>query len=104
MGLRLRGGLFAAENEANNGLDLNEGTLMRLKRLLPVFSLMGLSVFILALFVIKVVWAWTIPDLPGAVEEGLIAGSLSWFTTFKLAIFVALLGALAGAQRRGNES
>ena len=63
------------------------------------------GLFILALFLIKVVWAWTVPDLfPGAVEQGLIAGSLSWFTAFKLAIFVALLGGLAGARRRGNGS
>ena len=63
------------------------------------------GLFILALFLIKVVWAWVIPDLfPGAVEQGLIAGSLSWFTAFKLAIFVALLGGLAGAWRRGNGS
>ena len=61
------------------------------------------GILLLALLIIKLVWAWTIPDLfPGAVEEGLIAESLSWYTAFKLAIFVALLGGLAGARRRSE--
>lgn len=59
------------------------------------------GVFIVALFLIKIMWAWTIPDLfPGAVEQGLIAGSLSWFTTFKLALFVALLSGIAGIRKK----
>ena len=62
-----------------------------------------LGLLLLALLLIKVLWAWTIPDLfPGAVEQGLVAGSVSWFTAFKLAIFVALLGALAGVRKGGN--
>ena len=61
------------------------------------------GLFVLALLLIKVLWGWTIPDLfPGAVEQGLIAESLSWFTAFKLAIFVALLGVLAGVRRGGK--
>mgnify|MGYP001354450413 FL=1 len=49
--------------------------------------------FLLALLVIKLVWAWTIPDLfPGAVEQGLVAESLSWYASFTLAVLVALLG------------
>lgn len=60
------------------------------------------ALLILALFIIKLMWAWTIPDLfPGAVEQGLVAETLSWFTAFKLALFVALLGGLAG-WRRGD--
>ena len=52
-------------------------------------------VFILAILLIKVLWAWTIPDLfPGAVEQGLVAGSISWYSALKLAIFVAALAAL----------
>lgn len=59
------------------------------------------GVFIVALFLIKIMWAWTIPDLfPGAVEQGLIAGSLSWVTTFKLALFVALLSGIAGIRKK----
>ena len=58
------------------------------------------AVLLLALLLIKVLWAWTVPDLfPGGVEQGLVAESLSWFTAFKLAIFVAVLGGVAGARQ-----
>ncbi|MAF51845.1 MAG: hypothetical protein FI707_04615 [SAR202 cluster bacterium] len=66
------------------------------------FGVLGLFVglLLLALLIIKLVWAWTVPDLfPGAVEQGLIAESLTWWTAFKLAILVALLGSLAGIRR-----
>lgn len=54
-------------------------------------------VFVVTLLLVKLLWAWTIPDIfPGAVEQGLIAKSISWFTAFKVAIFV---GVLAGAGR-----
>ncbi len=34
------------------------------------------GILVLALLLIKVLWAWTIPDLfPGAVEQGLITRS-----------------------------
>ena len=60
--------------------------------------------FVIALLLIKYLWAWTIPDLfPGAVERGFIAGSISWLTALKLAIFIAVLAAITGA-RRGKES
>ncbi len=53
--------------------------------------------FLLVLFLIKLLWAWTIPDLfPGAVEQGLVAGSISWLTALKVAIFVAVIAGLAG--------
>jgi len=58
-------------------------------------------VFVLSLFLIKLLWGWTIPDLfPGAVEQDLIARSISWFTAFKLAIFVAVLAGVAGISAR----
>jgi hypothetical protein len=61
-------------------------------------------VFLVALLLIKLLWAWTIPDLfPGAVEQGLVAGDISWFTALKLAIFVAVLAGVAGV-RRGSSS
>jgi hypothetical protein len=45
------------------------------------------------LLLVKLLWTWTIPDIfPGAVEQGLIAGSISWF---KIAVFVAVLAGLA---------
>jgi hypothetical protein len=57
--------------------------------------------FVLALFLIKLLWAWTIPDLfPGAVEQGLVARSISWLTAFKLAIFVTVLAGMAGVSAR----
>lgn len=34
--------------------------------------------FVVFLFLVKVSWGWVIPDLfPGAVEQGLVAGSIS---------------------------
>jgi len=63
-----------------------------------------LGAFIIALFLVKILWAWTIPDLfPGAVEQGLIAKEISWYTSLKVAIFVAALAGIAGI-RRGEKS
>ena len=55
--------------------------------------------FVLALFLIKILWTWTIPDLfPGAVQQGLVAGSISWLTAIKIALFAAVLsGVCRGA-------
>ena len=59
-----------------------------------------LGAFIVALFLVKILWAWTIPDLfPGAVEQGLIAKEISWYTSLKVAIFVAALSGIAGLRR-----
>ena len=56
--------------------------------------------FVAVLLLIKFLWAWTVPDLfPGAVEQGLVAGSISWLTAVKLAIFVAVLSGIAGGNR-----
>ena len=61
-----------------------------------VFAII-VSVFILALLLIKLLWPWTIPDLfPGAVDQGLIAREISWYTSFKVAIFIAVLAGIAG--------
>lgn len=70
---------------------------------LPVFFVLFIFGTVFALFVVKFLWSWTIPDLfPGAVEQGLIASSISWYTAFKLAIFLAIFGAIAGANRRSQ--
>ena len=54
-----------------------------------------------AVFLIKILWAWTIPDLfPGAVEQGLIAGEISWFASLKLALFLGILSAIVGVRGR----
>ena len=61
-------------------------------------------VFIIALFIIKLVWAWVVPDLfPGAVAQGLVAGSISWYTAFKLAIVLALLSGIFKANQNHSQ-
>ena len=58
-------------------------------------------VFFVVLLLVKLLWAWTVPDLfPGAVEQGLVAADISWWTALKLAIFVAVLAGIAGLRRR----
>ena len=65
--------------------------------ILPSLFIVIVSVLILTLLLLKLLWPWTIPDLfPGAVEQGLIAREISWYTSFKLAIFVAALAGIAG--------
>jgi hypothetical protein len=60
---------------------------------------LGLIVLIVALFLVKALWAWTVPDLfPGAVEQGLVVATISWYTAFKVAIFMAVLAGIAGAR------
>lgn len=55
--------------------------------------------FVVALLLVKLLWAWTIPDLfPGAVAQGLVAGTISWLGAIKLAIFLAVLAAISGAR------
>ena len=69
----------------------------RVLALIPGILALAALALIIALFVVKSLWAWVIPDLfPGAVEQGLIARSISWFTALKLAIYVAVLAGLAG--------
>lgn len=52
----------------------------------------GCLMFVVTLFLVKALWAFTIPDLfPGAVEQGLVARSISWLTSVKIAIFVAII-------------
>jgi len=72
---------------------------------LLAFGMIFVGVLVLALLLVKLLWAWTIPDLfPKAVEQGLVAGTISWLTALKIALFVALLAAIAGASRRGTRS
>ena len=72
--------------------------------IVPSVLALILGAFIIALFLVKILWAWTIPDLfPGAVEQGLVAKEISWYTSLKVAIFVAALAVVAGI-RRGEKS
>ncbi len=72
--------------------------------IVPGILALILGAFLIALFLVKILWAWTIPDLfPGAVDQGLIAKEISWYTSLKVAIFVAALAGIAGI-RRGEKS
>ena len=72
--------------------------------IVPGILALILGAFIIALFLVKILWAWTIPDLfPGAADQGLIAKEISWYTSLKVAIFVAALAGIAGI-RRGEKS
>ena len=60
-------------------------------------------VFVLMVFLVKFMWAWTIPDLfPGAVEQGLVAGNIGWLTSIKVALMVAVLSAFAKGSGNGK--
>ena len=64
----------------------------KLLAIIPGILALIVGVFVITFLVIKWLWAWTIPDLfPGAVETGLIAKEISWFTSFKLAIFLTVI-------------
>ncbi len=68
--------------------------------IIPGILALAVGVFVVALLLVKLAWAWTIPDLfPGAVEQGLVAGTISWFTAFKVAVLAAILAGLAGARK-----
>jgi len=52
-------------------------------------------VFIIALFIIKLLWGWIVPDLfPGAVAQGLVARTISWYTAFKIALVLGILSGI----------
>ena len=63
-------------------------------------SAIAFIALILFLLVVKLLWAWTVPDLfPGAVKQGLVAESISLSAAFKLSLFIALLLGLARGAR-----
>ena len=75
----------------------------KLLKIIPGILVLVSGMMILAFFIIKWMWAWTIPDLfPGAVEQGLIAREISWFTSFKLALFFATLGGAIKVNSKSN--
>ena len=71
--------------------------------------MLGCVVFVVVLLLVKALWGWTIPDLfPGAVQQGLVAGSISWLTAGKVALLIAVLSGFAkgshpDAQSRGEK-
>ena len=78
------------------------GKFTKLQQLIFAIIPLFLGIIAISFLVIKLLWAWTIPDLfPGAVEQGLVAAEISWLTSFKLAIF---FGILTGAAKGNNKS
>jgi hypothetical protein len=70
---------------------------------LPGMLALVAGAFVVALLVVKLLWAWTVPDIfPGAVKQGLVAGSISWYTALKVAIFVAVLAGLGRGHVQRN--
>ena len=68
--------------------------------IIPGIIAVVVIVFIVVLLLIKLLWAWVIPDLfPGAVSQGLIAVTISWYTAFKVAL---VIGLLSGAFKAGG--
>lgn len=61
-----------------------------------------ISVFFIAgIFIIKILWAWTIPEIfPGAVEQNLIAKNISWFTAFKMSLLFSLIATIARISKK----
>ena len=70
-------------------------------RIIPGILILIVIVLALGLFLVKVMWAWVVPDLfPVAVNQGLVAETISWFTSLKIAIALALFsGFISGAFR-----
>ena len=60
--------------------------------------------FAVTVIIVKLVWGWVVPDiLPGAVEDGLIIGDLTWLDSAKLAILVAVLSGINQTIREAFE-
>lgn len=55
--------------------------------------LLGAAItFVIGILLVKLLWAWTVPDLfPAAVDQGLVARDLTWLAATKLAVLAALL-------------
>ena len=66
---------------------------------------LGGIAFVVFLFLVKLAWAWTIPDLfPRAVKEGYVAGTIKWFTAVKLALFIAVLSGFTGGAHASRQN
>jgi len=75
----------------------------KLLAIIPGIIALIIAVLVAMFFVIKLLWAWTIPDLfPGAVTQGLIAAEISWLTSFKLALFLGILTSAFKVQNGKN--
>jgi len=66
--------------------------------ILVIGLVIGLVVMVVVPFLVQLLWGWVVPDLfPGAVAQGLIAASISWFTAFKLTVVLLVFG-IIGSQ------
>ena len=62
------------------------------------------SSILLVVFLIKILWAWTVPAIfPLAVKQNLVAGKISWFTSFKLLIAAVVIARLVGIRPESNK-
>lgn len=72
-------------------------------RIIPGTLILIAVALVLGLFLVKVMWAWVVPDIfPEAVNQGLVAETISWFTSFKIAIALALFSGFIGGAFRGK--
>ena len=75
----------------------------KLVKIIPGIIALILGVAAIMFFVIKLLWAWTVPDLfPVAVEQGLVAAEISWLTSFKLALFIGLINGARISSSKNN--
>ena len=75
----------------------------KLVKIIPGVIALVLGVAAIMFFVIKLLWAWTVPDLfPAAVEQGLVAAEISWLTSFKLALFIGLINGARISSSKNN--
>ncbi len=80
--------------EINSGITGSKRTKLIVAAVVAGITVMCIM-FVVGLFLIKILWAWTVPDLfPGAVQQGLVAKSISWLSAGKLAIFIAILAGI----------
>jgi len=57
--------------------------------------------FVIGIFVIKILWAWTIPEIfPGAVEQGLIVKNIRWFSALKLSVLFSMIATVARISKK----
>lgn len=80
------------------GKEIEEKIEKNVERWVTAFVSIVVSVlvsFVVTLIILKFVWGWVVPDLfPGAVDDGLIVDELTWMTSLKLAILVAVLSGI----------
>lgn len=65
--------------------------------MIKVLAVIGLLIaaFIVAVFLITLVWAWVVPDVfAGAVEQHILPATLTWVQALKLWILLLVLGLL----------